>query len=150
MTPEQLQILSSELNEDPLKKGYSTYLLKSPGLVIRLLNSFTESMIAPIPSSLAKVWAASGPYASIVDVSNTVDHPCRASCLVVRETFKASDSIHINQPEVRTMLDAWVATGVITTEQCDALLALAMQPASRAQVLGLPNITEQDLIKLGE
>lgn len=149
MTPEQLQTLAHEVANDPLGKGYQQHLPLSPGQVVDLLNAQTETMVKPIPSSSAKVWAAAGPYAGIVDAANLADHPCRASCLVVRETFKSGDDIHLDQPEVLAMFDAWVATNVITQAEHDALLARATAAASRAEVLGLPAITEYDLIEAG-
>jgi erythromycin esterase-like protein len=91
------------------------------------------------------LWAAGGAYSSSVDASNNVNHPARASCLVVREAFSSGQDIHLGLQTMRDMLDGWVATSVITQAQKDSLLALATQPASRAEVLGFGRVTEQDL-----
>jgi hypothetical protein len=149
MTPDQLQALCNEVAADPTHKGYQTHLPSSPGLVVDLLNALTETKVKAITTSAAKTWAAAGPYAGIVDASNTAGHSARASCLVIRDAFASGDLIHLDDPSLQNLFAAWVTAGVITQAQHDALIAIATQPASRAEVLGLPFVTEHDLIAAG-
>jgi hypothetical protein len=138
--------LRDELTNDPSGKGYAAHLPDSPGTVADLLNAPTESMVKPIKSTTAQAWAATGPYAAIVDAAANAAHPCRASCLVLRETLSSGVDIHVERPDVQQMLAAWVATGICTAAQRDDLLLRALQPASRMEVLGLPPATIDDVI----
>lgn len=149
MTPSQLTALAAEIAADPMTKGYAALLPKSPGSVVEKLNAYTETMVKVIHSTTAQAWAATGPYSAIVDASNNVNHACRASCLVIRDTFASGVDIHLERNDMRTMLDAWVTTSVCTAAQRDDLLARATQPASRAEVIGLPPVAEADLRAAG-
>lgn len=146
LTSDQAIVLKSEIERDPTAKGYAAYMADSPGTVVEFLNAPTESMIKAIRPAIALIWAATGPYANIIDVANNVSHPCRASCLVVRDALLSGIGIDLDDSDVRAMFDAWVTTNVITTAQRDDLLAKATVPASRMEVLGLPPATEQDVI----
>lgn len=149
MTPDQLQTLCTEVSTDPMHKGYQSHLPSSPGLVVQLLNTPVHAKVKSITTSAAKTWAASGPYAAIVDAANMAGHPARASALVVRDAFASGDPIHLEDPNIQALFTNWIAANVITQAQHDALIAMATQPASRAEVLGLPFVTEQDLIAAG-
>jgi hypothetical protein len=137
--------LRAEIDNDPESLGYASHLPDAPGSVVDLLNGYTGTMVKAIKASTAMMWAAGGAYSTIVDASNDVNHPARASCLVVREAFASSQEIHLELQAMRDMLTAWVSTNVITQAQHNALIALATQPASRAEVLGFSRVTEQDL-----
>lgn len=133
--------------QDPKGKGYGQYLPDSPGMVCVLLNELSELAMKPITAAQGTTWAAAGAYASIYDASVNVSHPCRSSCMAVMDAFKANQAIHLEMPELQTMLGAWLQTEVITLAQYEALIFVAMQPASRLEVLGLDRVTEQDLQK---
>jgi hypothetical protein len=149
MTPAQLLALKGEILGDPLGLGYAAHLPDSPGLVVDLLNAPTQSMIKAIKSTTAQAWAATGPYSNIVDASEDKANPCRASCLMLRDTFASAVDIHMEMADVQQMFAAWVAVGICTQVQADALYARAVQPASRAEVLGFPNIDIRDLVAAG-
>jgi hypothetical protein len=138
--------LSDELRDDPKGIGYKAHMPQSPGIVVDLLNAPTQSMVKAIRSTTAQAWAASGPYAAIVDAGANPSHPCRASCLMLRDTLVSGVPISMDEPDVQAMLAAWVATNVITQAQHDDLYKRATQPASRAEVLGLGIVTIQDFI----
>ena len=137
--------LRAEIDNDPESLGYASHLPDSPGAVVDLLNANSTTMVKAIKSSTAMMWAAGGAYSTIVDASNNVNHPARASCLVVREAFTSGQDIHLELQPMRDMLNGWVATSVITQAQHNALIALATQPASRAEKIGLGCVTEADL-----
>lgn len=138
--------LRDEIHLDPKAKGYMALLPESPGTVADMLNAQTETMVKAIRTTTGQAWAAGGPYAAIVDASNTVGHPCRASCLVLRESFSSGVDIHMERADVQSMFAGWVTGGLITTAQRDDLFAKATQPASRMEVLGLPPATILDVI----
>jgi len=137
--------LSDELRDDPKGLGYAQFMPDAPGKVVELLNEQTQSMLKAIRSTTAQAWAATGPYANIVDASQDKAHPCRASCLMLRDTLASGVDIHMESPDVQEIFAAWVACGICTQEQADVLYARAMQPASRAEVLGLVAVTEEQV-----
>jgi hypothetical protein len=146
---QQQQVLRDEISNDPKGLGYALHLPDSPGLVIDLLNMLTDTALGPLRSTTAKAWAANGPYARIVDASYDASNPCRASCLVIRDSFACGDSIHVEDPELQAMLAVWVQHGVATQTEVDALYARAQQPVSRATKLGLGEVSVCDLIEAG-
>jgi hypothetical protein len=148
MTPEQQAALRAELTNDPAGRGYSAHLPGDPARVVDLITETVATMTGPLRTTTAKAWAATGPYARIVDASNNAEHPCRASCLVIRDSFACGDPIHIEDPELQGMLAAWVQHGVATQQEVDALYALAQVPASRADKIGIPAPTARDIIDI--
>jgi len=138
MTPEQQSALRAELIADPEGRGYAAHLPDDPARVVHLLSEQSTTMVGPLRTTTAKAWAALGPYARIVDVGNSVDHPCRASCLVIRDSFACGDPIHLESTDLQDMLAAWVTSGIVTQAEVDALYQLATVPASRAEALGIP------------
>lgn len=146
MTPEQQAILCAELTQDPQGRGYAAHLPADPARVVDLLTERVTTMTGPLRSTTAKAWAAAGPYARIVDASNDVNSPCRASCLVIRDSFACGDPIHIEDPDLQQMLTMWVQHDVATQKEVDALYALAQVPASRADKIRIPAPTARDII----
>lgn len=149
MTPDQLTTLHVEVVSDPLGLGYSALLPNSPGRVVDLLNAPTQSMLQAISASVAMEWAAAGAYASIVAASNNSASPVQSSCLVVRDVLAANLPLNMADPVLQGLFAAWVTAGVITQTQHDQLMTIATLPASRAQVLGLPTVSEAYLIAAG-
>lgn len=146
MTPEQNEVLRVELTQDPEGRGYAQFLPGDPARVVELITAPITTMTGPLRTTTAKAWAARGPYARIVDASNDAEHLCRASCLVIRDSFACGDPIHIEDPDLQFMLQMWVEHGVATQSEVDALYALAQVPASRADVIGIPAPTARDII----
>lgn len=146
MTPDQLTVLTSELHGDPKTKGYAAHLPDDPQRVIELLTVQDDTMVGPLRSTTAKAWAAKGPYARIYDASLNASHLCRASCLVIRDSFSCGDMIHLEMQEMQDLLTAWVSTNVATQAEVDDLYRLATVPASRIEVLGIPTPSARDII----
>jgi hypothetical protein len=146
MTPEQQAALRAELTDDPAGRGYARFLPDDPSRVVELITAPIATMTGPLRTTTAKAWAARGPYARIVDASNDAEHACRASCLVIRDSFACGDPIHIEDPDLQFMLAMWVQHGVATQQEVDALYALAQAPASRADKIGIPAPSARDII----
>ncbi|WP_371767496.1 hypothetical protein [Massilia sp.] len=146
MSPEQQEVLRAELTQDPEGHGYATHLPDDPARVVDLLTQMRTTMTGALRSTTAKAWAAAGPYARIVDASNDADSPCRASCLVIRDSFACGDPIHLEDPRLEAMLAGWVACGIATEAEFADLYELAQVPASRADVLGIPAPTARDIV----
>jgi hypothetical protein len=150
LTQTQIGALAQELRNDPAGKGYAAHLPESPGTVLQMMTALTESAVQVIRSTTAQAWAATGPYAKIVDAAADPAHPVRASCLLIRETLASGVDIHMGRADVAAMVTAWVNAGVITAAQRDDLFGRATQPASRAFILGLDGLTIEDIISAQE
>ena len=59
--------------------------------------------------------------------------------------LKTAEGLDIGHPATQGMIDQLATAAVITSDEADKLKALALQPASRAEVLGLPYMTEEIL-----
>jgi hypothetical protein len=138
--------LAAELKDDPENLGYAAHLPDDPQRVYDLLTAQTTTMVGPLRSTTAKAWAAAGPYARIYDASLDPANPCRASCLVIRDSFACGDPIHLEDPRLQEMLRAWVQCGIAAQAEVDGLYALATVPASRAEKLGIPVPSNHQII----
>lgn len=146
MTPAQQASLRAELTQDPEGRGYGAHLPDDPARVVELIAEPIATKTGPLRSTTAKAWAAEGPYARIFDASMDLNSPCRASCLVIRESFACGDLIHLEDARLQGMLALWIQHGVATQQEVDALYALAQTPASRADILGIPAPNARDII----
>lgn len=74
-------------------------------------------------------WAAStGMLAVIEDKAAASGDPLRSSALALKYTLMGgAESIRLDYPENQAMLASWVSLGALTTQNRDALLALAAQ-----------------------
>jgi hypothetical protein len=146
-----LAALKTEIQLDPLLLGYAAFRPNDPQHIADLMNAPSYTALKTITAAAALTWAAQGPYSAIVDASNNTTHPCRASCLVVRDTLTAGLDIHMESASLQSMFSAWktVTPAVITPAQYDSLIAIATQPASRAEVLGLGAVTARNVVDSG-
>lgn len=147
MTPAQTA-LAAEIANDPGAKGYAAHLPDSPGLVVDLLNTQTESMIKPRMVTARTVLAECGlSGATILDKLEAAGASNSAVKWAVR--FLGNDGgLDVGNPMTQMMIDQLTGP-VLTVEEGAALKALAMHSASRAEVLGLGHVTEYDLIAAG-
>lgn len=140
-----MSILSDEIINDPTGKGYVDLLPNQPGHVLDLLNAKTETKLGLLSRTDLTIWAAStGMRATIEDLSLDKESPLRSSALAILDVLKGSSSgIDLSKPWNMAILNAWEAASVLTTVNKDNMIALAMQPASRLEILGLQSITEE-------
>lgn len=138
--------LADELKNDPLACGYAGHLPQDPQRVVELLTAQSYMMLKPITAALALTWAAAGPMAAITDASNNVAHAARASCLAFLAAVAARVDIDMGDPNVKSQFDAWLQIGLISQQAHDSIIAMATQPASRADVLGIPAPSARDII----
>jgi hypothetical protein len=142
----QLAALAHELQTDPLSFGYPALLAAGAlGAICDAMNAPTQSMLGELSAARAITWGAAGPMSTIVDASTNATHPARASCLSFLQSLKSGMPVDMTNANVSQLFAGWVAAGVITQAQSDAAVALAQRPASRADVLGLPAVTVEDI-----
>jgi len=69
---------------------------------------------------------------------------------LVRRALKIlsqSDGINMGDPSIQAMLDQLQQNNVLTSTEATSLKGLAIQPASRAEVLGLTPVTIEQVIE---
>lgn len=135
--------LSQELATDPLGLGYASHLPDSPGRVVDLLNAPTRTAIKPRFVTARGVLAEVDGGAQILDKLEALAGSVSEVKWAMK--FLLTDGIDVGHPRTRGLLDALVVGGAITMADAKALKDLALQPASRAEELGLNVITEADL-----
>ena len=140
--------LASEIQSDPLNLGYAALLPDSPGRVCDLLNAPTRTRIGNLETRVFAIWCAeTGLRSAIEDAAADHASPLRAIALTLLDLLRGgvSDVLDLGNPANTAMLDAWQFTGKLTQAQRDSMMALAATPCSRADELGLPRVTEDDL-----
>ncbi len=142
-----MSILSDEITNDPTAKGYAAFLPDAPGAVVNLLNALTETMVKSRMITARGILSdyPGGPTvaAAVLDKLDTAAPGIPA--LKWAWSFIKGEGLDIGDPATQGMLDTLATATVITTTEADNLKALALQPASRAEVLGLPYVTEEML-----
>lgn len=142
-----MSVLSDEIDNDPTGKGYATFLPGQPGHVVALLNALTETSVKTRMITARGILSdyPGGPAAAamVLDKLETAA-PSIPALKWAFGFLKTADGLDIGHPATQGMIDQ-LSPGVIDAEEAAHLKALALQPASRAEVLGLPVMTEQIL-----
>jgi hypothetical protein len=136
MTPEQRAALRAELTEDPEKFGYVQFIPDGPGHLVDLLNAQTETMVKSRFVS-ARTVLAEMPLTDAATFLETLEVVAEVNPVVKwGMRFLTSDlGIDIGHPNTQMLLDGLATGGAMTQTLADQAKALAMQPASRAEVL---------------
>lgn len=132
-----LQALKTEIDTDPAGLGYAALLPDAPGAVYELLNAKTQTMhkskmmsfrglyssygVGPVmaPSVLAKIRAGAGSNQVLFDI---------------KEMIYSDQGLDFGDGSTLTVI-AQLTPSVFTPEEADALRAISVQAASRAEVL---------------
>ena len=139
--------LRTELQTDPAALGYAPLVAAgSDGAVADLLNRANRSGRRPVSVRDLLRWAAkTGVLADIVGASQSAVMPkgARAVALAALKLLERLDTLDLDDLDIRAMLDALVAAGVMTAVQRDDLLTLGNATVSRAeQLFGLGAIVD--------
>lgn len=129
--------LAAEINGDPVGIGYAAFLPDAPGKVCELMNAKTFTAhktkmiswrglyasygIGPVlaPQVLAKIRAGAESNQVLYDIK----------MMVYSET-----GMDIGEPSAQTLISQ-LTPAVFTPEEADALRAVSLQPASRAEIV---------------
>lgn len=136
--------LKAELDNDPAGKGYAALLPDSPQVVVDLLNARSETMVKTRMITGRAILAECGVHGpAILDKLEAA--AASNSAVKWAVTFLKQDAgIDIGHPATRAMIDQMTGA-VFTAAEAAALKALASQPASRAEVIGLGVVTYKDV-----
>lgn len=142
-----MSILSDEITNDPEGKGYAVFLPDQPGHVVELLNAYTENKVKTRLITARGILSdyPGGPVEAATVLDKLETAAPNISALKWAWKFITGEGIDIGHAATQGMLDTLAGAAVITSTEAANLKALALQPASRAEVLGLPVITEEIL-----
>lgn len=151
-----MSILSDEITNDPEGKGYAALIDDSPGRVVDLLNARTETMPKErlitsrgIASLLGIIEGET--FLQALESFSTSTLPAGHPLIpyqpgIKRQiTWLSTQGLDLGDALTRQLLDTLVSAGIITSQSATILKDAALKPASRAEVLGLPFITEEIL-----
>lgn len=135
--------LQAEIQNDPLNRGYAAHIPHAPGLIVNMLNEYIY--MAP----KQKFVNARGILANLGLAGATILDKLEAatgtnSAVKWAMKFMTLDGIDVGNTVTRQVLDSLVGT-VLTQQEVDMLKDLALQPASRAEVLGLGTVEESQV-----
>lgn len=140
--------LKSEVLTDPLVIGYAAYLPASPGYVVNLLNAQKYTMVKARLVSARTIFSECAGAQGIWDALNAASASNSAVKMAV--TFLNQEGgIDVGNPATQAMIDQLVAATALTAAQGAALKNMALQSASRAEVLGFGRVSEADLHAAG-
>lgn len=136
--------LLSELQDDPLGRGYAPHIAGSPGVLAEMMNAPVYTMVKTKFVTARGVLAAHGAAgAAILDKLEAASSSNAAIKWAMK--FVSQDSgIDVGHQNTRALLDA-IVPDVLTQAEADLIKDMAIQPASRAEVLGLPYVFERDI-----
>ena len=142
-----MSILSDEIDNDPEGKGYAAFLPDQPGAVVEMLNAPTETMVKSRLITARGILSdyPGGPAAAATVLDKLDGAAPNIPALKWAWKFISGEGLDIGVPATQGMLDTLAGATVITTDEATKLKALAIQTASRAEVLGLPYVTEKIL-----
>jgi hypothetical protein len=136
-------LLKSEIQTDPTNKGYAQFLPDSPGRVVELLNAQTEQMTKSRFVTARTILAECALGVSILDKLESTTNSISAVKWAVK--FLGQDGVDVGHLATQEMIDNLVLGGVLTTTEATQLKNMAVQQASRSEVLGLGFVHDSDV-----
>lgn len=129
--------LTEEIANDPLGIGYATM---TAGELEGALNAKTRTRLVEMRIGFGAIMSALGASAGAalldtIEVAAVSNSPVKWAMRLL-----AADNLDIGNLETRAQIDALAAAGVMTEAQATTLKALAEQPCSRAEELGVSAI----------
>ena len=140
--------LAVELTNDPAGKGYAALWPDSPGSIAEILNApGTDTHIASRMISARTIMAELG--ASAFSVLDKLTNAAQVSTAVKwAMVFLSQDTgLDVGSTACQYMIRQLVAGGVLAEAEGAALANMAMAPCSRAEKIGVPHVTIEQIIK---
>lgn len=130
--------LKAELQADPAGRGYMAHVPHAPGALADLLNAPTASMAKPRMITARGIMASYGlgpsAGAAFLDKLEVLSAGVPAIKWALK-FLQTEAGIDIGEPATQLMLTSLIGIGGITLSEVDGVKAMALQPASRAEVL---------------
>lgn len=149
------QLLKQEIVDDPLSQGYSAFLPDSTGWVANMLNERKFQAVKTRMVTTRGIMASYGigPTQGALFLDKLEALSANIPALKWAMKFLQQETgLDVGEPATQTMLTSLIGVGGITQAEVDGVKAMAIQPASRAEVLFGSDIvvTEHDVIKAME
>lgn len=133
-----IQTLKTELTTDPAGVGYAAHRPHAPGTLAELLNqrSYTipKTRMVTARGIMASYGLGPAAGAAFLDKLDALA-PSVPAIRWAMKFMQQESGIDVGEPATRAMLDSLVGVGGITQSDVDGIKAMALQPASRAEVL---------------
>lgn len=142
--------LKTELQTDPAGLGYAPHVPHAPGALAALLNAQSTTMAKSRTITARGIMASYGlgpaAGAAFLDKLDALASSVPAIKWAMK-FLQAEAGIDVGEPATQAMLTSLVGVGGITADEVNGVKAMALQPASRAEVLfGVEaQITEADV-----
>lgn len=142
--------LKAELQTDPTGRGYAPHIPHAPGTLADLLNAQSATMAKPRMITARGIMASYGIWPSAGAAFLDKLEVLSAGVPAIKWAMKflqAESGIDVGDPATQAMLTSLIGVGGITQAEADGIKAMALQPASRAEVLfgAGSQITEADV-----
>lgn len=149
------QLLKQEIIDDPLSQGYSAFLPDSTGWVANMLNErkFQAAKTRMVTARGIMASYGIGPTQGALFLDKLESLSANIPALKWAMKFLQQETgIDVGEPATQIMLTSLIGVGGITQAEIDGVKAMAIQPASRAEVLFGSDVivTEHDVIKAME
>lgn len=149
------QLLKQEIVDDPLSQGYSAFLPDSTGWVANMLNErkFQAFKTRMVTARGIMASYGIGPTQGALFLDKLEALSANIPALKWAMKFLQQETgLDVGEPATQIMLTSLIGVGGITQAEVDGVKAMAIQPASRAEVLFGSDIvvTEHDVIKAME
>jgi hypothetical protein len=139
-----MSALSDELTNDPLARGYAQYIPDNPGMLAQMLTAPDYTMVktkfVTARGVLAEHGSAGATVLDKIDAAGSSDSAVKWAMKFVT----SEPGIDVGHPTTRSLLNGMVPA-VLTQAEADMLLDMAVQPASRAEVLGIGYVSAADV-----
>lgn len=142
--------LKAELQADPAGRGYMAHVPHAPGALADLLNAqsttLAKSRMITARGIMASYGLGPSAGAAFLDKMESLASSVPAIKWAMK-FLQAEAGIDVGDPATQAMLTSLIGVGGITQADVDGVKAMALQPASRAEVLfgvGV-QITEADV-----
>lgn len=149
------QLLKQEIVDDPLFQGYSAFLPDSTGWVANMLNErkFQAFKTRMVTARGIMASYGIGPTQGALFLDKLESLSANIPALKWAMKFLQQETgLDVGEPATQIMLTSLIGVGGITQAEVDGVKAMAIQPASRAEVLFGSDVivTEHDVIKAME
>jgi hypothetical protein len=149
------QLLKQEIVDDPLSQGYSAFLPDSTGWVANILNErkFQAFKTRMVTARGIMASYGIGPTQGALFLDKLESLSANIPALKWAMKFLQQETgLDVGEPATQIMLTSLIGVGGITQAEVDGVKAMAIQPASRAEVLFGSDVivTEHDVIKAME
>jgi len=149
-----MTILKEEIYVDPLGLGYAVFLPDSPGSIADLLNAqaFVQYRTMMVREIEIIGLYTDGPVAgddvlAKLEAFATTAHPLARIVSRALKALGQPEGLDLGSDAVQSMLTLLSQAGAITLDEAEKLKAIANQPASRAEILGIGQVSIQQVIE---